>query len=54
MRYWKGPAMVIGIDNKQAFVRHGGIYVRVNPCTLQLVNYPVKYYKGRVDKHGKS
>ena len=24
-RYWKGPAVVIGIENKPVFVRHGGI-----------------------------
>ena len=34
------------LDNKQVFVRHGGIYVRVNPCNLQLVNDPVKDYEG--------
>ena len=22
--YWKGPGLVIGYDNKQVFVRHGG------------------------------
>ena len=35
--YWKGSGTVIGHDNKQVFVRHGGIYVRVSPCHLQLV-----------------
>ena len=38
--------MVIGIGNKQVFAIHGGIYVRVNPCNLQLVNDPVKDHKG--------
>ena len=36
--YWKGPGTVIGHDNKQVLVRHGGIYVRVTPCHLQLVS----------------
>ena len=36
--YWKGPGTLIGHDNKQIFVRHGGIYVRVSPCHLQLVS----------------
>ena len=36
--YWKGSGTVIGHDNKQVFVRHGGIYVRVSPCHLQLVS----------------
>ena len=35
--YWKGTGTVIGHGNKQVFVRHGGIYVRVSPCHLQLV-----------------
>ena len=42
---------MIGIDNKQVFVRHRGVYARVNPCNLQLVNDPVKDYKREtVDK----
>ena len=36
-QYWKGPGAVIGYDNKQVFVRHGGIYLRVNPYNLQHV-----------------
>ena len=27
---WKGPGIVIGRDNHQVFVKHGGTYVRVN------------------------
>ena len=34
--YWKGPGIVFGHDNKQVFVRQGGIYVRVSPYHLQL------------------
>ena len=45
-QYWKGPEMVIGIGDKQVFVRHEGIYVRLNPCNLQLVNDPVKDHTG--------
>ena len=29
---------VIGHDNKQVFVRHGAIYVRVTLCHLQLIS----------------
>ena len=36
-RYWKGPGTVTGSNNKQVFVRHGGTYLRVNPCNLQHV-----------------
>ena len=32
---WKGPGIVIGRDNHQVFVKHGGSYVRVNPCHLR-------------------
>ena len=46
MRYWKGPETVIGIDSNLVFVRHGGEYVRVNPCNLQLVKDPLKDHKG--------
>ena len=31
---WRGPATVIGEEKYQVFVKHGGIYVRVNPCHL--------------------
>ena len=27
--------MVIGYDNKQVFVRHGGLYLKINPRNLQ-------------------
>ena len=46
LRYWKGPETVIGIDSNLVFVRHGGEYVRVNPCNLQLVKDPLKDHKG--------
>ena len=36
--YWKGPGTVFGHDNKQVFVRHGGIYLGVSPYHLQLAN----------------
>ena len=36
--YWKSSGTVIGYDNKQVFVRHGGTYNRVSPSNLQLVN----------------
>ena len=28
--------MVIGYDNKQVFVRHGGTYIPVSPCNLKI------------------
>ena len=31
----EGPGIVIGRDNHQVFVKHGGTYVRVNPCQLR-------------------
>ena len=35
---WLGPGTVIGSENKQVLVKHGGTYVRVHPCRLQLFN----------------
>ena len=32
---WKGPGKVIGKEKHQVFVKHGGVYVRVNPCHLR-------------------
>ena len=32
---WMGPGTVIGRENKQVLVKHGGTYVRVHPCRLQ-------------------
>ena len=41
--YWRdksmdchGPAVVIGQDGQQILVKHGGYYIRVHPCRLQL------------------
>ncbi|KAK3875456.1 hypothetical protein Pcinc_019668 [Petrolisthes cinctipes] len=31
---WHGPGVVIGRDDKQILVRHGGVYVRVHVCRL--------------------
>ena len=36
-RRWHGPGIVIGGINKQVFVKHGGSFLRVNPCNLQHV-----------------
>ena len=36
---WHGPGVVIGGINKQVFVKHGGTFLRVNPCNLQHVNW---------------
>ena len=35
---WKGPDSVISKEKHQVFVKHGGVYVRVNPCHLRHVN----------------
>ena len=32
---WQGPGSVIGWENKQVLIKHGGSYVRVHPCRLQ-------------------
>ena len=35
---WKGPGKVIGKENKQLLVKHGGHYICVHPCSLQLIH----------------
>ncbi len=35
---WRGPATVIGKEKHQVFIKHGGVYLRVNPCHLTHVN----------------
>ena len=35
---WMGPGTVIGSENKQVLVKHGGSYVRVHPYRLQKFN----------------
>ena len=33
---WEGPGIVIGKENKQILVKHGGQYIRVHSGRLQL------------------
>ena len=35
---WKGRSKIIGKENKQFLVKHGGYYIRVHPCSLQLIH----------------
>ena len=35
---WRGPASIIGVDGKVAFIKHGSRLVRVPKCRLVLVN----------------
>ena len=37
---WHGPAKVLGKDGQQHLLKHGGIYVRVHPCRMQLCDQP--------------
>lgn len=34
---WRGPAKILGCDKSQYLLKHGGVYVRVHPCKLQLI-----------------
>ena len=36
---WLGPGTVIGWENKQVLVKHGGTYVRVHPARLTTYQY---------------
>ena len=35
---WHGPGKVLGHDGSQYLLKHGGSYVRVHPCKMQLVD----------------
>ena len=35
---WKGARKVIDKEDKQILVKHGGYYIKVHPCSLQLVD----------------
>ena len=35
---WKGPGKIIGKENKQLLLKHGGYYICVHPCSLQLIH----------------
>ena len=37
---WRGPGEVIGQACKQVYIKHGGVYYRVNPCNVR----PAKHY----------
>ena len=39
---WRDPGKIIGIEKQQIFVKHGGTYVRINPCHIRYVKdkYP--------------
>lgn len=33
---WHGPAKILGRDSQQYLLKHGGVYIRVHPCRIQL------------------
>jgi hypothetical protein len=35
---WHGPAKVLGKDAQQYLLKHGGVYIRVHPCRMQLTS----------------
>ena len=47
---WRGPGRVIGKDRNQIYVKHGGSYLRVNPCHIR----PVKRNEpsGKIQEEG--
>ena len=36
--YWRGPAVVIGKDEHQVVLKHGGLFVRVHPVSLKKIH----------------
>ena len=47
--FWRGPATVIGRDNHQVVVKHGGIFVRTHPVSLKKVHSPHKPSNGKTE-----
>ena len=47
---WKGPGTVVGKENKQILIKHGGYLHRVHPCSLQLVNSKEDSNKERMEE----
>ena len=43
---WHGPAKVLGKDGAQHLLKHGGVYVRVHPCQMQLVSQRSTEFEG--------
>ena len=43
---WHGPAKVLGKDGAQHLLKHGGVYVRVHPCKMQLVSPSSTEFEG--------
>ena len=35
---WKGPGKVIDKEDNQILVKHDRHYIRINPCSLQLID----------------
>ena len=53
-RAWHGPAVVLGQDGQQVLLKHGGIYVRVHPCRLNLVKSNLTVQSDNVSNHQSS
>ena len=34
---WHGPAIVLGKDAQNYLLKHGGVYIHVHPCRIQLL-----------------
>ena len=47
---WKGPAIVIGKEKSQIFIKHGGTFVRVNPCHLMHTNSEEREEQGEKEE----
>ena len=54
---WHGPSKVLGRDGSQYLLKHGGSYVRVHPCKMQMVECEIQKLdacsvsKGSVTSH---
>ena len=53
-RAWHGPVVFLGQDCQQVLLKHGGVYVSVHPCRLNLVKPSETVESDNVTSHHSS
>ena len=49
---WHGPARVLGKDSQQYLLKHGGVYIRVHPCRMQLASEETEFIEPAIAASG--
>ena len=48
---WKGPGYVIGQENKNVLVKHGGELIRVHPASMLMYIQPILFHLKKLSPH---